>query len=623
MRFSAAVRRCGMAQAIRKTLAGVLSLTLVAAQVLTVIPHHAEAAVSDWTRGSSVNPRWDTDFGSDSFRRSLADLKAAGANTVSLIIPIYQSNTGSTEINRGWNTPTDASLALGIQQARALGLKVNIKIHLESYDGAWRANINPGDRAGWFRNYTNWLVHFGRIAQANNAEMMTLGTELVSMAAHPMHSENTARWVNLIGAVRAVYSGKLTYSANSNDNGDNPFLNEKKYIAFWNQLDTASISAYYTLNSDSSVEGMKSAWNHWNNNDLRAFAQTAGKPLMIGELGYRSIQNAHAAPWDYSNASGRLGGPSEQEQADAYEALFSYWNDYPYMTGVNLWDWSSNPDAGGPGNTDYTPQNKQAEQVMTRWFTNPSTPGVPNTGTNDTPTFDATGTANPSGTNVGSTVTLNAAIKATTGAASNTIVDLEVYDSSNNKVHQQFYENQQFAAGETRNFPTQWTPQAAGTYRLAVGVFSGGWASAYYWKNSAITVTVGSGSTPPPNPPPPNNPPPATTTPPTNNPPPPPPPNGTATIQIWWPTNGVTVSGVQPLKAIVEGREVSTYQMYWQVDGGNKVVMFNSPEDYPHKEAWVDFTGWNWKGRGPYTLTFTAEVNGQVIGQKSIEIYTQ
>jgi hypothetical protein len=612
-----------MTLALKKWLAGVASLALLGAQVLAIsVPVPVQAAVADWSRGSSINPRWDTDFGSDSFKQSLKDLKATGANTVSLIVPIYQSNTGSTDINRGWNTPTDASLASGIQAARALGLKVNLKIHLESYDGSWRANINPGDRAGWFRNYTNWLVHFGRIAQANNAEMMTLGTELVSMAAHTMHPENTARWVNLIGAVRAVYAGKLTYSANSNDNSDNPFLNEKKYIAFWNQLDIASISAYYTLNSDSSVNGMKGAWDYWNNNDLRAFAQNSGKPLMIGELGYRSVANAHQAPWDYSNASGKLGGQSEQEQANAYEALFGYWNDYPYMTGVNLWDWSSDPNAGGSGNADYTPQNKQAEAVMTKWFTNPSTPGTPNTGTGGTPTFDTTGSANPSGTNVGSTVTLNAAIKATTAGASNLIVDLEVYNSNNVKVHQQFYENQQFAPGETRNFPTQWTPQAPGTYRMTVGVFSGGWSSAYYWNNSATTVTVGNGSTPPPNNPPPN-PPPATTTPPTNPPPPPPPQNGTATIQVWWPTDGATVQGVQPLKVMVEGRDVSTYKMYWQVDNGGRVEMFNSAQDYPHKEAWVDFSGWNWKGRGPYTLTFTAESNGQIIAQKSINIFIQ
>ncbi len=553
-------------------------------------------------------PRWTTDFGSDSFKQSLTKLKATGANAVGLVVPLYQPNQYATDISAGWNTPTDASLAAGIQQARALGLKVNVKVHLESADGAWRAYINPSDRATWFRNYTAQLVRIARIAQANNAEMITLGTELVSMAANTMHSENTARWVKLIGDVRAVYTGKLTYGANSNDNNDNAFLNEKKFIAFWGQLDYASLSAYYSLNSDNSVEGLKSAWNWWNNNDIRAFAQNIGKPVLIGELGYRSINGSHYNPWDYS----RSDSLSQDEQANDYEALFSYWNDYGYMAGVYLWDWSTDPNAGGPNDPGYTPQGKKAEQVMTRWFTNPTTPGTPTN--NGTPTFDSSGSANPSGTSVGTTVALNAAIKATTAGASNTIVDLEIYDQAGTKVHQQFYENQQFAPGETRNFPTSWAPQAAGTYRMTVGVFSGGWASAYHWNNSATTVTV-SGSTPPttPPPPPPNNPPPPTT----------PPPTSGATIQVWWPTDGASVAGVQPLKAIVEGRDVSTYKMYWQVDGGTKIAMFDSAQDYPHKEAWVDYTGWNWKGRGPYTLTFTAEVNGSVIGTKSVNIYTQ
>lgn len=597
-------------------------MTLVAAQLLVVsIPTPTQAAVADWHQGASLVPRSDTDFGSNSYKQSLQDLVSTGANSVALIVPLYQSNIRSTDVHRGWNTPTDASLAAGIQQARALGLKVNVKFHLESYDGSWRANINPGDRASWFTNYGTWLVHFGRIAQANNAEVMTLGTELVSMAAHTMHAENTARWVNLIGSVRAVFNGQLTYSANSNDNGTNPFLNEKKVIAFWNQLDYPSISAYYTLNSDNSVEGMKSAWDWWNNNDLRAFSQSVGKPVVIGELGYRSIDNAHRAPWDYSNASGKLGGPSEQEQANAYEALFSYWNDHSHLAGVYLWDWSTNPNAGGAGNTDYTPQNKQAEAVMTKWFTNAPAPGVPNTGgsgTGATPTFDSSGTANPSGTSVGSTVTLDASVRATTVGAANTVVDIEVYNQAGTKVHQQFYENQQFAAGETRHFPALWTPQSAGTYRMTIGIFSQGWSSVHHWNNTAGTITV-SGSTPPT-----TNPPPGggtgTTTPPTNN---PPPPASGATIQIWWPTDGASVSGVQPLKAIVEGRDVSTYKMYWQVDGGTKVEMFDSQQDYPHKEAWVDYTGWSWKGKGPYTLTFTAEVNGSVIGSKSVNIMIQ
>ncbi len=475
-----------MTYATKTKVVGGALIGLVMLELTFLAAHSAHAAVSDWQKGATMLPRWNTDFGSDSFKQSLTNLHSAGANAVALVVPFYQSNTGSTDIAPGWNTPTDASLAAGIDQAHALGMSVDLKMLVDSYDGSWRANINPGDRDTWFTKYNQDLVHLAQIAAVHHVELITIGTEMVDMATFAQNSDNTRRWQALIANVRAAYTGKLTYGANSNDNSNNPFVDEKKFIGFWPQLDYVGLSAYYSLNSDDSVASLKGQWDYWNNNDLKAFAQSTGKPLLFAEVGYRSVGGAHYNPWDW--AAG--GGADQQEQANDYEALMSYWNDYPYIAGIYWWNWSTDPNAGGSGNTDYTPQGKIAQTTLSKWFVSPPAPGTPT----QTASFSSTGLANPQGAVVGSGVTLTATVTAT-AAVQSSIIDVEVYNSSDVKVFQQYFDNQQFTQGQTRSFSTTWNPSSAGQYRMTIGVFAPGWVQTYNWNNNATTITVTSGTT--------------------------------------------------------------------------------------------------------------------------------
>lgn len=92
-------------------------------------------------------------------------------------------------------------------------------------------------------------------------------------------------------------------------------------------------------------------------------------------------------------------------------------------------------------------------------------------------------------------------------------------------------------------------------------------------------------------------------------------------INVWWPTNGSHMQGVQPFKAMIPGLDVSEYDIYWQVDGGQLNTMDNNYTDYQHKEASVDLSGWQWHGSGPYVINFVAKKNGQVIEEQSETIY--
>src|SRR5581483_519653 len=91
-------------------------------------------------------------------------------------------------------------------------------------------------------------------------------------------------------------------------------------------------------------------------------------------------------------------------------------------------------------------------------------------------------------------------------------------------------------------------------------------------------------------------------------------------LNVWWPTDGAHVSGTQPFKAQLEGYEVGAYEMFWEVDGGTWNWMDTNSTDYPHHEASVDVSGWNWHGAGPYKVTFIARQNGVVIAQRTVSI---
>ncbi len=561
----------------KKTLAFFVILVLAA----SLLPLKTDAAISGWQQGASIapcsRPKCDpkTDFSSGTFQQSLRDLKATGANYVTLIIPYYQSNIWSTDLNPGWNTPTDQSLIDGINFAHSLGLAVNLKPHAESYDGQWRANINPSDRNGWFTAYGNILNHLADIAAQRGVEEITIGSELIKMAAATENSTNTQHWLDLIAAVRSRYGGQLTYSANWGGSG---WTDEKNHIQFWNALDYIGIAAYFNLPSgDNSVGSLSAQWSNWQNNDIGPLQARWGKPVIFTEVGYRSLSGTRYEPWNSWNG----GAYDGTEQANLYTALFSFWQNQSYFKGIQLWDWSSDPNAGWPGNIDYTPQHKPAQDVMTQWFSNSAPTPLPPANIS----FNTTGSLSQS--------TASVSVKNNGSAISGVITDIEIYNSSGQKILQKVYQNQNFAVGETKSYSEAWSAQGNGVYTLKVGIFDANW-NLYKWNDNVSQFTVNSTTPPPAN----------------------------SQVEIWWPTNGVTVSGTQPFKAMLSNRDISQYKMFWQVDGDLLNEMANSSQDYPHKESIVDLSGWTWKNTGPYGLNFLAkDLSGNTIAQKLINIY--
>lgn len=574
------------------------------------IVNTAEAAVSDWHKGVSIFPTHPTDFESESFRQSLRDARDMGANEVALIIPIYQADYNSSDIYAGWDTPTDQSLISAIDYAHSLGMKVMLKPHLGPQNGGWRAYIDAHDRDAWYRNYGNYLNHIGDIGSQTGAEGMCIATELISMAAYTSNGDNTARWEKIISDLRQHFGGYITYSANW---GGSYFTEEVAHIGFWPSLDFIGISAYYPLaegQRDPSHDALVGSWSYWNDNKIRALHEQYGKDIVFTEIGYRSAYNSHNKPYDWPQ-----GGYDASEQFDDYQALFSYWNDQPYMKGIYIWNWESNPNHGGEGNTDYTPQNKPAESLIASWFAGTGTDPDPDPDNQNpdpvpgdqSPTsvngeWTVSGQASPITPGQYSDLKVNVGIS---DKADNVIVDVEVFDQDSQRIHQRYVENQYIDSTSPLMLDPSFTPPGSGPYTVSVGIFNSDWTQMFTWRHSIITLSSSSdgGSTPPD----------GGTSPDGNA--------GPTTLDVWWPTDGSVVSGVQPWKAILTNRTLSDYTMYWQVDGDVLNEMYDSDVDYPHKEAWVDLEPWTWKTDGRYNIKFIAkDHDGNMIAEKELLI---
>jgi hypothetical protein len=603
-----------------KRLKQALFITLLGCGIMSLHPGSAAAAVNNWQKSVIIQSQGPTDFSTSGFDQSVNNAVADGANYIVLVVHVHQSNIYSTDVGSGWDTPTDQSLANATSYIHGKGAHVVYSVHDDSNDGQWRAFINPGDRAGWFAAYGNELTHFAQVAQANGAEELVIGTEMTSMTSQNSNSSNAGYWQGMIQKVRSVYGGKLTYSAQHQG-----YMSDADSLGFWSQLDYIGLSAYYGLGTDQSVGAIEGQWGNYNNSNIKSLSDKYGKQVLFTEIGYVSKDNGLIDPGAAFNYGG---GYNPTIQANAYQALFDYWNNYSYMAGAALWDWNSNPNFGGNGNIDYTPQNKPAEAIMKQWFTagggtngggggviTPVTPPVTMPAN-----FSASSTTSPVAVNTATTTTV--IVKAAT-AGGGALVDLEIYNAGGQKVAQQSFENQTLNGNGT-TFSTNWTPTAIGVYTIKVGVFTANWSSNVYWNNGVATLNVfqpgmGGGGTPTPTPTPVVTPTPTPTPVPTPTPTPTPVTPTTANITIWWP--GGTVGGVQPFKALADGLANSQYNLYWQVDNGGLNKLDDNTNPIPHKEALVDLSGWNWNGNSQYTINFVAkDLGGNVLGQKTVVI---
>lgn len=249
---------------------------------------------------------------------------------------------------------SDEGLAETARLAHARGFKVLLKPHIWTHAG-WSGAIamqTEEDWARWFDSYRKFILQYADLSERCGMEALAVGTELGGT------TERGREWRSLIDDIRRHYRGSLVYCAN--------WAEDLEHVRFWDALDWIGVQAYYPLSDrpEPTVEELLQAWRK-PLAELTAFSERWGKPVVLTEVGYHSLDTAASRPWMW-DLPGTL---SLDTQARCYEALFVALRSHPRIRGVFLWKW--HPDyvlAGGGNDTEYTPERKPAEEVLKRAF---------------------------------------------------------------------------------------------------------------------------------------------------------------------------------------------------------------------------------------------------------------
>ncbi len=157
-------------------------------------------------------------YGSAACGAQLARLAALGIRHVALTPFAYVRGTDSASFRYGSGldpTLTDADVLETCRQAREVGLKICLKPHVWSNafwggDGSRQDMTAPaGDWDAWFAAYTDFAVHYARLAEQGAADLYVVGLEYLQASL-----AGGGRWARVAQACRSVYGGALTYGAN-------------------------------------------------------------------------------------------------------------------------------------------------------------------------------------------------------------------------------------------------------------------------------------------------------------------------------------------------------------------------------------------------------------------------
>ncbi|MGD8539591.1 MAG: hypothetical protein PVI66_12825 [Candidatus Aminicenantes bacterium] len=274
---------------------------------------------------------------------------------VQLVPTWYQNDRDSNGMfpNYEGQTATKESLKHAIQTSHTLGLKVMLKPHVDALSGDWRGTFKPEDSEVWFDNYTDMMMIFAKIARDDGVEILSIGCEFVELTS----AEYTLDWRKLIQAIRNVYDGPLVYAAN--------WGREALQVEFWDDLDFIGIDSYFELTNktDPNLDELLAAWTPYLF-QIESIHQTWHKPILLTEIGYRSIDGANMRPWDWE-IPGEL---DLLEQALCYQAVIRAFGEKSWLHGIYWWNWEPDISLGGPIDRGYTPFGKPAEIILKEWY---------------------------------------------------------------------------------------------------------------------------------------------------------------------------------------------------------------------------------------------------------------
>ena len=209
-----------------------------------------------------------------SYGKFLDDLIDLGATDLELVVRWFQVDKRAIEIApSALLTVEDDLLIWMIGEANTRGLRVCLTplLELESEEsGESREELEPEGWDRWWWSYERFVTHYARLAGANKAALLSIGSELSST------EEQSDRWRKLARNVRKVYRGKLWYAATAD---------RVASVGFWDAVDVVGVTGYQrALAAMSSSDEELSKSMTPTAVKLRTWALAEGKSYLLTDL---------------------------------------------------------------------------------------------------------------------------------------------------------------------------------------------------------------------------------------------------------------------------------------------------------------------------------------------------
>ena len=400
--------------------------------LVTVVVVLLRGGAASWLRGLSFagGEHSSESYGTAAAERSLQVLAETGASHVRLEASWYMANESSVAIARiatpgsPLNTTSDAALASMVAEAQQLGLNVslaplvdldwdkpemNVRLGAGSIDSSglnrWtplptavsradigRTWVKDGDDAKWEEWFTSlqaFVCHYAAFAERNGVVLLDVATDLdVALA----HGANLPRWLALIAAARAAFSGELVITTANASAVPLALWAAVDYIGF----DAASVSLAAAPYTRLSPHAPQSSWmpsderlvNLTAADVAAAWSRSAALPTLAAlhaKSGRRVI--FHARYQSRPNCIVRPEGVPRLDcgedcscwtmciemrcQAAAFDGLLRVLTAKaaaPWFAGIFVGGWTADPSSGGTSCPYYTPAGKPAEAVLRAHF---------------------------------------------------------------------------------------------------------------------------------------------------------------------------------------------------------------------------------------------------------------
>lgn len=277
-------------------------------------------------------------------KRSLECLKkSSNIETVVFVIGALQDTPQTEKIQyKIKEMPSDKELIEILRFAKGLGLRIILKPMLNCRNGVWRANIAFFDKevpcepkwSKWFESYMEYMVTYAKLAEEVGCEMLIIGCELV------MTERKEKEWRKVIGKVREVYYGLITYNTDKY---------QEEMITWWDAVDVISSSGYYPID----------AWEE-NLGRIEKVVNKYKKPFFFAECGCMSMEGSEYIPNDWTFR----GEVNEKAQADYFTKMFEECRKRKFVQGFVVWDWTPDKKKREENVGGYDVDGKLAERII-------------------------------------------------------------------------------------------------------------------------------------------------------------------------------------------------------------------------------------------------------------------